>query len=421
MRFRDKIAKEALKGKKLVGKRGAEEEHIGADQRGNHSSAKISPLSLSSKAITPKPKLPKVESAKQSRRSFFSFGTLGDFAEEVAEDVPETESQEKDDVLAEQVEDVEAQDEPAPEEKIDLTERKGFFRRLLDKVRPGSKKEETPVDANITEKPLPTEEPLVVEAEAEEGPEPEVDPNEDPEYDRRNLLRKGVHFFAKPAVNKVQSKIDSVNQALDKVTKRVPLIRPPGAITEQKFLQACTRCDKCIQACPKDAILKAPKAMGFFVMGTPYIDPKKNPCVMCDDLYCISACPDAALLPVASKLDVKMGYAILDEKKCQAYGHTFCQQCVIDCPIPGAITQVDEKPIFHKNTCTGCGVCVSSCGTVNIPVAIKIKPQMVIEQQLLKKRLEREQAEREKEHRLADAERARLEREEEEQQTESTS
>ena len=88
-----------------------------------------------------------------------------------------------------------------------------------------------------------------------------------------------------------------------------------------------------------------------------------------------------------------MGYAILDKKKCQAYAHTFCQQCVIDCPIPGAITQKDEQPIFHKDICTGCGVCARSCSTVNIPVAIKIKPWMVIEHQLMKKEQEQREAE----------------------------
>ena len=98
------------------------------------------------------------------------------------------------------------------------------------------------------------------------------------------------------------------------------LLRPPGAITEQKFLNACTRCEKCIQACPKDAIIKAPKKMGFFIMGTPYIDPLKNPCVMCDDLPCISACPDAALLPVPA-LRFKFGLFLL---------HLFLLDLVVD-------------------------------------------------------------------------------------------
>ncbi len=221
----------------------------------------------------------------------------------------------------------------------------------------------------------------------------EDDDEPEKELSRRNLMRQGVHYFAKPTVDSVQKKVDAVNETVSKITKRVPLIRPPGAITERKFLQACTRCDKCIHACPKDAILKAPKSFGMLVVGTPYIDPIKNPCVMCDGLPCIPACPDEALLPVeGGPPAVSMGHAILDKKKCQAYGEYFCQQCVIDCPIPGAITQVDQKPVINRKACTGCGVCVNSCNTVNIPVAIKIKPIMVTESQIRKKMLEEQKA-----------------------------
>ncbi|MCS5599790.1 MAG: hypothetical protein NZ707_08550, partial [Rhodospirillales bacterium] len=105
--------------------------------------------------------------------------------------------------------------------------------------------------------------------------------------------------------------------------------------------------------------------------------------------------------PVDSPADVNMGYAMLDKNKCQAYGDTFCQQCIIDCPIPGAITQnQDQQPVFHKKICTGCGVCVRSCSTVNIPVAIKVKPLMVIEHQIRKKQQEEEQARYETEKKL---------------------
>ena len=129
--------------------------------------------------------------------------------------------------------------------------------------------------------------------------------------------------------------------------------------------------------------------MGFLVMGTPYIDPIKTPCVMCDDLPCIPACEDNALLPVKLE-EVNMGYAILSKKNCKAYSNIFCQQCIIDCPVPGAITQDDMKPAIHKDICTGCGVCARSCHTVNSPTAIKIKPFMVTENELFKKKKEEE-------------------------------
>ena len=412
MKFRYTLAKKTFKGKKVV-ERGVED-LISEDQRGNHSSADVpSPLSLDKEAVTPvEPEEPK----EVSRRDLFSFGRLGDFAEAVEEDRQKQSKKAKKE--KESSEEPEKNEEETPvaeaaEEEPEVVEKeipkKGFFKRFVSKFKSDpevlqetetqpedepEKKETFAQALDAAEKELPPEGNNIFELE--EGEE------EDPEYDRRNLLRQGFHFFAKPAVEKVQDKIDSVNKAVDKITKRVPVLRPPGAITEKAFLQACSRCDECIHACPKDAIQRAPKKMGFLIHNTPYIDPMRNPCVMCTELPCIPACPDGALLPVQELTDVSMGYAILDKKKCQAYGDTFCQQCVIDCPVPGAIYQVNNKPVIDKNTCTGCGVCMRSCSTVNIPLAIKIKPQMVIDYQIHKKKLEQEKARAEAERLAAE-------------------
>lgn len=403
MDFRYRLAKKTFKNKKIPQKRAAGMDVISQDQRGDDSSPEVSPLSLDRQTITPKPQLPK-EEKQLSRRDLFSFGNFMKSAAEL--DVKPIEETEEDDEAKEEDKNSLKLDDTSEESVVDLeydhppSKKKGFFKRLISRFRPDSITDEqeqhsmNPAENNLT---IPEETPSSQIREKpdqtlEEITEIAEDDDVDPEYDRRGLIKQGVHFFAKPAVETVQNKIEKINETVDKFTKRVPLLRPPGAVTERQFLQDCTRCDKCIHACPKDAIVKAPKKFGFLVMGTPYIDPIKNPCVMCDDLPCISACPDNALLPVDSPGEVNMGYAILDKKKCQAYGDTFCQQCIIDCPIPGAITQnKDQQPEFHKKICTGCGVCVRSCSTVNIPVAIKIKPLMVIEQQIRKKQMEDEQ------------------------------
>ena len=394
MDFRYRLAKKTFKNKKTPQKRATGMDVISQDQRGDESSPEISPLSLDRQTITPKPQLPEKE--KQfSRRDLFSFGNFMKSAAEL--DVKPIEETEEDNSLKPS----ESSEEPILDiENEQHSPKKGFFKRLISRFSSNSKTEESEeVSRSSTKDDLMSSEETdnseVVEninQTPEEITEVVVEDDVDPEYDRRGLIKQGVHFFAKPAVETVQNKIEKINETVDKFTKRVPLLRPPGAITEREFLQNCTRCDKCIHACPKDAIVKAPKKFGFLVMGTPYIDPIKTPCVMCDDLPCIPACPDSALLPVESPSEVNMGYAILDKNKCQAYGDTFCQQCIIDCPIPGAITQnKDQQPEFHKKICTGCGVCVRSCSTVNIPVAIKVKPLMVIEQQIRKKQMEEEQ------------------------------
>ena len=415
------LDKERFKGKKLPPKIRTTEDTNSPDQRGDHSSADSHLVNIDRiKADLNKP----IEDMEFSRRGLFGGLTkLKEYAEESDGKIKEPKKRKKKkrkikvNLKEEEEGAIEGSDatvaEPEstsgtptetaleestedPVEEVAEKPKGNILRRSYEFFFPKINIDE-PSGKTIQAKTDSDEETETVEEDSSELAGEMSD--EEKELSRRNLIRQGVHMFAKPTMENIQGKIDKVNQTVDKITKRVPLLRPPGAISERAFLQACSRCDKCMHACPKDAIQRVPKKMGFLIMDTPYIDPIKVPCVLCDDLPCISACEDEALLPIpGGPPDVEMGYAILDKKKCQAYGHTFCQQCIIDCPMPGAITQNrEQQPIFHKDICTGCGVCVRSCSTVNIPVAIKIKPQMVIEWQIRKKAMEERQKELEAE------------------------
>jgi ferredoxin-type protein NapG len=417
------LDKERFKGKKLPPKIRTTEETNSLDQRGDHTSTDKHIVDINRlKADMQKP----IEDMEFSRRGLFGGLTkLKEYAEESDEKSkelkklkkkkrrikvnlkPEDEETEEGGETTAELEsatevdtEADAETEESVEEVAEETEEKpkgSILRRSYDFFFPKIHKHEEESDSKPVQTKTDSGETVDEDEEKTELSEEESD--HDKELNRRNLIRQGVHMFAKPMFENIDGKINKVNQTVDKFTKRMPLLRPPGAISERAFLQACTRCDDCSNACPKDAIQKVPKKMGFLIMDTPYIDPLKVPCVMCTELPCIPACSEGALLPVpGGPADVKMGYAILDKKKCQSYGHTFCQQCVIDCPVPGAITQNQEQqPIFHKDICTGCGVCVRSCSTVNIPVAIKIKPQMVIEWQIRKKAMEEKEKELEAE------------------------
>jgi ferredoxin len=298
MKFRHNLAKETFKGKKKNTERGVED-LIDPDQRGNHSSAihEPSPLILDKETITPQPV--ESEPREMSRRDMFSFGNFLDFGAAVEDETEAKKSRKKKSTpLADEksesieetyVESVEEVESPETPEETESPQKEGFFKRLVSKFK------ESPEEKRLLrgEELLPPEESEFTPEQAGESNSPEatvghnifeVEEVEDKEYDRRNLLRQGAHFFAKPVVQNVQSKIDNVNKAVDKITKRVPLLRPPGAISEKQFLQSCSRCDECIHACPKDAIVRAPKKMGFLVYNTPYIDPMRNP-VSCAPTY----------------------------------------------------------------------------------------------------------------------------------------
>ncbi len=76
---------------------------------------------------------------------------------------------------------------------------------------------------------------------------------------------------------------------------REDFLRPPGAISEEDFLQGCIKCGLCVQICPVHAIelAGAGEGLGF---GTPYISPRIQACdFSCDALQCVETCPTAVL------------------------------------------------------------------------------------------------------------------------------
>ena len=180
----------------------------------------------------------------------------------------------------------------------------------------------------------------------------------------------------------------------DAVTGAGPaLLRPPGALDEFAFLVACTRCDKCVQACPQGAIFKAGPQTAL-ATGTPTILPRSMPCFLCTTLPCIPVCPEGALVwPERTVKDqvlegpaaVKMGTARVKPSLCLTYAHgerigQACRTCVDRCPYPEvAIRMVDEQagglahPQVVPDFCTGCGLCVFGCPTPE--PAILVEPR----------------------------------------------
>ena len=248
MKFRHNLAKETFKGKKKNTERGVED-LIDPDQRGNHSSADLEPNNLSLDKATITPESVEEEPREMSRRDMFSLGNFLDFgtavedeAQKSAKKTPQKQLQNEEDEKPE----VSAESDPVEGdkkvEKIEESEpapKKGFFKRLISKFKSDPEEELSVQPERETQlasetKPESTQESVETDANVGENIF-EMEEAEDPEYDRRNLLRQGVHFFAKPAVDKVQSKIDGINKVVDKITKRVPLLRPPGAISERKF------------------------------------------------------------------------------------------------------------------------------------------------------------------------------------------
>jgi MauM/NapG family ferredoxin protein len=136
-----------------------------------------------------------------------------------------------------------------------------------------------------------------------------------------------------------------------------PLLRPPGAVSEHAFLEACTRCGDCARACPHDAIRAAPERLRD-AGGTPVIDPVAAPCQMCEDLPCITSCETGAL---RSEAPAALGSARVQPLDCLNRLSSTCNACIEHCPVPGALAFAGDVPAVNESLCTGCGICQHVC------------------------------------------------------------
>jgi MauM/NapG family ferredoxin protein len=151
-------------------------------------------------------------------------------------------------------------------------------------------------------------------------------------------------------------------------------IRPPGALPEVAFLAACSRSGACVQACPVHAIAVVPPAGGL-AAGTPWIDPKSQPCVACEDMPCARACPSGALTPPAEGwTGYRLGVVEFVPERCITFRGTACRVCVDACPRGEAALTIDEAghPVLRREGCVGCGVCVREC--ISYPSSFEIRP-----------------------------------------------
>ena len=139
--------------------------------------------------------------------------------------------------------------------------------------------------------------------------------------------------------------------------RSMPVFRPPGAIDESQFLAGCTRCSDCMDACPHDAIRKAPDRLGAIAQ-TPVIEADSSACMMCADFPCITACQPGVLRHSQPKI---MGTARVTQHLCLAHHGTTCTVCSERCPVDGAISVANGRPIIDEQVCTGCGVCRHVC------------------------------------------------------------
>ena len=138
------------------------------------------------------------------------------------------------------------------------------------------------------------------------------------------------------------------------------LLRPPWALEESLFVDACTGCNACIAACPESVLLAGEG-------GLPEFDPARGECTFCGD--CAAACRESAFAAPGARpwtLRAQVGDACLAARGivCSSCRDA-CGEFAISFPPRRAVPQ----PQVDADRCSGCGACVAGCPSSAISLA----------------------------------------------------
>ena len=154
------------------------------------------------------------------------------------------------------------------------------------------------------------------------------------------------------------------------------IIRPPGALGEEKFVASCARCGNCVNVCPTGGLQPAILEAGMAGFLTPRLVPSIGPCQE-DCLRCSEVCPSGAIraLTAEEKRLTQIGLAGIDRHRCLTWTEgVTCLVCTQVCPyeaVESRRTSSGHHPVVREWQCVGCGICEYKC-PVEGPAAVTV-------------------------------------------------
>ncbi|MCC2113519.1 MAG: ferredoxin-type protein NapF [Hyphomicrobiales bacterium] len=146
-------------------------------------------------------------------------------------------------------------------------------------------------------------------------------------------------------------------------------IRPPFALAEERFIEACTRCDDCIRVCQPGIMVRGDG-------GFPEIDFSRGGCTFCD--ACADACHFGAF--GTERGERRLNFVAEATTACLDRKGVACRLCENWCPedairfrpMIGGRSEV----IINRARCTGCGACVEPCPAAAMSMIDSVEERM---------------------------------------------
>lgn len=154
------------------------------------------------------------------------------------------------------------------------------------------------------------------------------------------------------------------------------VVRPPGAVSEDRFPGLCLRCGECMRVCLTNGLQPTLFEAGVEAMWTPRLVSRIGYCEYSCTL-CGQVCPTGAItnLDVVTKRNVCIGTAVILKDRCIPFVKPEqCMVCEEHCPTPEKAIVFDDvqvqgpegpvvikRPRVVEHLCIGCGICENKC------------------------------------------------------------
>ncbi|MGC8740703.1 MAG: 4Fe-4S binding protein [Candidatus Sumerlaeaceae bacterium] len=169
-----------------------------------------------------------------------------------------------------------------------------------------------------------------------------------PDFGRRGILASLASSVLAVPLLRLEGTLGS--------NRKPNLVRPPGSLAEEEFLERCIKCGQCMRVCPTNVLMPAGLDAGVEALWTPVLNFRIGTsgcqvnCVACGHV-----CPTAAIRPLsieekrglgryAERGPIRIGTAFVDHGRCLPWAmDTPCIVCEENCPTAPKAIYVREE------------------------------------------------------------------------------